>query len=184
MNILLQSRIDLFERTGGDTYQILKTKESEPFLQNNHLQGNCRSFLKLGLIHNNQIVSILTIRNSKPQIAEISRFCNKMNTSVVGGFARLLKKAEEILRQSGYKNLITYSDRRYSNGSLYENNGFEFIGKTDIDFFWTKGNKRYARQISWSIPLEESDQTRDELMLDKGYHKIYGAGNLRWEKNL
>lgn len=153
-------------------------KERMDFLRKNHLQGPCKSFLDVGLYHENLLVSLLTFRRSKKnnKIVEISRFCNKINTTIIGGFAKLLKYSENILKTSGFEEIITYSDRRYSDGILYKNNGFIFDHFTVPDMFWVKGNARFARQISWG--------KTDEEMKNNKYYKIYGTGHSFWKKRL
>ena len=156
--------------------KILNNKDCNLFLDNNHLQGHCKSFLRLGLFHNEILVSVLTFRNKKDSknIAEIARYCTLLNTGVVGGFSRLLSKAEGMLKNTQYEGIHTYSDRRYSSGEIYKNNGFSFVKTTETDWFWVKKDMRYARQISWNKSKEEMSK----------YAKIYGTGHLLWEKNL
>ena len=78
---------------------LLITKQKELnseislFLNNNHLQGNSVSSIKLGLYSNNELVSIMTFgksRYNKKYDYELLRFCSKRNTNVVGGGSKLL----------------------------------------------------------------------------------------------
>jgi hypothetical protein len=156
---------------------VLQYKEIYNFLEENHLQGKCKSFLKIGLKYNNELVSVLTFRkprNKDKNIAEIARYCTKMGLKITGGFSKMLKKAENILKTMGYTKIGTYSDRRYSKGEVYKSNGFEFKYFTVPDLFWVKGSNRYPREISWG-------KTEEEM---KKYKKILGAGNSYWEKNI
>jgi hypothetical protein len=156
---------------------ILKHGEVSGFLENNHLQGKCKSFLKIGLKLNGELLSVLTFRKPRGKdeyTSEIARYCTKLGFRVVGGFSKMLKKAEELLKIAGYKKIGTYSDRRYSRGEIYKNNGFEFKHFTVPDMFWVKGQNRYPREISWSKSKEEMEK----------YKKILGAGNSYWEKVL
>ena len=52
---------------------------------------------------------------------ELLRFCNKLNTNVVGGAGKLLKFFIDKYKPS---KIISYCDRRWSNGNLYEKNRF------------------------------------------------------------
>ena len=156
---------------------ILKHKEIRPFLDSNHLQGYCKSFLKIGLKYQGELVSILTFRkprNKGKEVAEIARYCTKMGTKIVGGFSRMLKKAESILRNMGYSIIGSYADRRYSKGEVYKSNGFEFKYYTVPDMFWVKGNCRYPREISW-------DKSKEEM---SKYKSILGAGHSYWERRI
>jgi hypothetical protein len=156
---------------------LLEYKEIVKFLEYNHLQGKCRSFLKIGLKYNNELVSVLTFRkprNKSSGAVEIARYCTKMGLKITGGFSRMLKKSEEILKKMNYNKIITYSDRRYSKGEVYKTNGFVFKYFTVPDMFWVKGSNRYPREISWG-------KTEEEM---KRYKKILGAGNSYWEKDI
>lgn len=156
---------------------ILKHKEIRSFLEENHLQGSCKSFLKIGLRYQGELISVLTFRkprNKGIEIAEIARFCTKMGTKVTGGFSRMLKKAESILKAMAYEKIGSYSDRRYSKGEIYKSNGFDFKYFTVPDKFWVKGDSRYPREISWGKTEEEMSK----------YKSILGAGHSYWEKKI
>ncbi|MBR4316363.1 MAG: hypothetical protein IKP65_05305 [Alphaproteobacteria bacterium] len=102
---------------------------SNEFLETNHLQGKDNSSIRLGLFYENELISVMTF--SKPRFNkhfnyELLRFASKTGYKVVGGASKLL---EAFKRQ--YKgSIISYADRRYSNGRLYETIGFELIGKS------------------------------------------------------
>ena len=48
---------------------------------------------------------------------ELVRFCNKLNTSVIGGADKLL---QYFIRTYQPKEIISYADRRWSQGRLYD----------------------------------------------------------------
>jgi hypothetical protein len=52
---------------------------------------------------------------------ELVRFASKLGCQVIGGASKLLKYFE---RNYNPKSLISYADRRYSNGKLYYSLGF------------------------------------------------------------
>lgn len=68
----------------------ITSKESKLFLEENHIQGNVNSKIKLGLFLNNELVSLMTFSNGRVIMGgnknqwELTRFCNKKDTSVVG----------------------------------------------------------------------------------------------------
>ena len=67
------------------------------FLNNNHLQGNVNSSIKLGLYDGEELVSVMTfnkgrvIMGGKKDEYELIRFANKIGDSGVGGASKLLK---------------------------------------------------------------------------------------------
>lgn len=174
---------------------ILGVKESRPFLNEYHLQGNCNSSIKIGLKHKGRLISVLTFRKFNNQtnkkhgsektqrdkyrnkhIIEIARFCTLPDIRIRGGFSKMLKKAESLLKKAGYTQIATYSDRRYSSGDVYAKNGFKFIYFTKPDMFWVKKNVRYPRQISFGKTTEE--------MYNNKYYKILGAGSAFWMRTI
>jgi len=72
----------------------VNSKDTRSFLNNNHIQGFSKSSYKLGLYYNNDLVSLMTFgyrhTNSKKEF-ELIRFCNKINTNVIGAASKLFK---------------------------------------------------------------------------------------------
>ena len=87
------------------------------------------SSIKIGLFYNNELVSLMTFgkmrmaMGSKSEIGEYEmyRFCNKLNTSIVGGASKLFKY---FLKTYNPHKITSYADRRYFDGNLYEKLGF------------------------------------------------------------
>lgn len=97
-------------------------KTSVSFLNKNHLQGMLSAPIRLGLIDsNNELVSLMTFGKMRSTIGqgqgnqyELSRFCNKLNTSVVGGASKLLKHYMKEYNTP----LISFSDNAHTTGKL------------------------------------------------------------------
>jgi hypothetical protein len=160
-------------------------KEYRCFLNKNHIQGYANSKYKIGLYHNNDLVSLITLGHRgilKNKECEIIRFCNKLNTSVIGSFSKLLKF---FLKNFKYEKIITYSDRRFSKGDLYEKNGFKFKHNTEIGFYYINNKKRDSRfryQKHKLIKMGyDNDKTADQILSDIGIIKIFDCGNKKWE---
>ena len=65
--------------------------------------------------YKSELVSLMSF--TRPRFSsrynwELLRFCNKKDTQVIGGASKLFNKRPE-------GSLITYADRRYSQGNLY-----------------------------------------------------------------
>jgi len=161
----------------------VENKEEKIFLENNHLQGSVGSRIKLGLYYENELVSLLTF--GKPRYSsydwELLRFANKLDTSVIGGFAKLLKH----FTRNYLGTIISYSDRRYFTGAIYENNGFEYSHKSKPSYFYIdnkriiKYNRIKFQKHKLKDLLEEYDETLTEKdnMLMNGYDRIWDCGN-------
>ena len=118
---------------------------------------------------------------SEKDLYELYRFCNKLNTSVIGGFSKLLKHFIKIYQP---KEIITYSDNRYFDGETYLKNGFEFVGLTEPNYFYIIKHKRENRfKYRKDILVKEgfdSTKTERQIMSERGINRIYDCGNKKW----
>ena len=166
-------------------------KESKEFLNNNHLQGSTNASIKLGLYYNNELVSVMLF--NKPRLGigvtydgyELSRFCNKLNTSVIGGADKLLKY---FIKTYQPKEIISYADRRWSQGNLYEKLGFNFIHNSKPNYFYINQNVReYRFNYRKNILVKQGydiNKTEREIMLDRKIYRIYDCGAKLYKINL
>lgn len=127
----------------------IDNKFKDGFLEGNHLQSKCQSTINLGLFHNDELVSVMTfgkrkISGNKSQF-ELLRFCNKLHTQILGGSSKLFKY---FLGNYNCSNILTYANRRFSNGDLYYKLGFEFSHESRPNYFYVNFNDsiyRYSR---------------------------------------
>jgi len=159
--------------------------DTKQFLKDNHIQGNCQSSIRLGLYYENELVSLMTFgkRNiGKKTQFELLRFCNKQNTSVAGGASKLFKHFVD--NYNPFK-VVSYANLDISDGSLYETLGFENKGHTGVNYWWVKDKQKFHRNnfMKHKLVSKGSDinKTADEIMRERGYYKIYGNGNLKYE---
>jgi hypothetical protein len=104
---------------------------------------------------------------------ELIRFCNKLNTSVIGG-------ASKILKNSNVDNFISYCDLRYSNGNLYKSLGMDLLRTTTPNYYYVKHLTLYHRMNfqKHKISFDSDTRTEREIMYSNGYRRIYDCGNL------
>lgn len=157
--------------------EILDNKISNNFLNKNHIQGVDKSFIRIGLFYNNRLVSIMTFdyfegRNKmEPGGWNLSRFCNLLNTTVIGGASKLLKYFINIKKP---KRIISYAESSWSNGVLYDKLGFSVIGNSDPDYKYVVGNKRFHKS-----KFRKSNTGISESQLD--LNKIWDCGKIKFE---
>ena len=159
------------------------------FLKRNHIQGFVGSKIKVGLFHKNELVSLMTfggIRKSLGQISkdghyELLRFCNKLNTSVIGGASKLFNY---FIKNYKPIEIISYSDSSRSTGNLYDKLGFELYKITDISYYWSKNGIRYHRFNFRKDKLVsegyDKSKTEVEIMSERGFYRIFDCGNKKW----
>jgi len=167
---------------------IKEVNDSTNFELLNHLQGPGKSSIRLGLYYNDELVSLMTFgksRYDKRYQYELIRFCSKLNTTVIGGASKLLKYFE---RNYEPESIISYANRRWSNGNLYEVLGFEYTHTTPPNYFYFKGlnlesRVKYQKHKLKKL-LKQFDDTKTETsnMFQNNFRKIFDAGNKTYIK--
>ena len=118
--------------------EIEDNKLVKDFLEKNHLQGFVGSKIKIGLFYNEEIVSLMTFgsyrkttgQKSVENSYEMLRFCNKLNSNIIGGDLILFKY---FIEKHSPNNVIYCVDRSWGQGT-YEKLGFKLVGKTNPNY--------------------------------------------------
>lgn len=163
----------------------VSTECKNTFLENNHIQGEDQSKIKLGLYYNNELCSIMTFgvpRYNKSVEYELIRFCNKRNFNVVGGASKLLK---QFISQYKPESIISYADKRISNGQLYEKLSFSYSHDSDPRYYYFPKKNPLQRihrsnftkdKIKKKYPDADMNKTEKQLMEDFQYGRIWDCG--------
>lgn len=160
------------------------------FLENNHIQGVCPSTIKLGLYYENELVSLMTFGKSRHFIGnckyeyELLRFCNKINTTVIGGASKLFNY---FVKSYHPMSVVSYADRRWSNGNLYEKLGFTFSHYSKPNYFYVIDNKRrnrfnFRKSILSSKYNCPSNLSEKEFCRLQKWYRIYDCGTFCFYK--
>jgi very-short-patch-repair endonuclease/predicted Zn-ribbon and HTH transcriptional regulator len=168
----------------------ISSKEAKEFLDKNHLQGYSNSSIKIGLFYYKELISVMTFgkpRFNKNYEYELLRFCNKLNTSVIGGASKLFSYFLKNYFQHGEK-IVSYANIRISDGGLYHKLGFIEKEKTDPNYFYFKSNRIYTRYQCQKSKLPKllgdefnSNLTEKENMNNNDYKIVYDCGNYVFE---
>ena len=170
-------------------------KLKNEFLDSNHIQGKDKSLYKFGLYYNNELVSLMTFGkprtaigkklNSNENEYELIRFCNKLNTNVVGGASKLLK---HFIKLYSPKSIYSFADNRWSNpnNNIYNTLGFQLISQSLPGYWYTKNfNERHHRYNFRKQKLKELgcdiSKTEWEIMEELKYYKVWDCGVSRYE---
>lgn len=164
--------------------KTVSSADANKFLANNHIQGACSARYKYGLYYNDELVSLMTFGKSRfANEFELIRFCNKLNTNIIGGASKLFKHFVKDHKE--ITEIISYADRRWSIGKLYEAIGFNRIAVTTPNYFYVKQYLRENRMNYQKHKLVamgyDSSKTETEIMSELGYRKIYDCGNLKYK---
>lgn len=162
----------------------INNEEASLFLNENHIQGSGSiGRIKIGLFYNDLLISIVTFgkpRFNKNYEYEIIRYAVLGDLIIIGGFAKMLNYFK---RKYDPLSIITYADNRYFSGTVYNRNGFVFLGETEPNYKYLKNHKLFNRMIFQKHKLKDileqfdSDKTEKENMKDNNYNIIYDCGN-------
>jgi hypothetical protein len=168
---IISNKLNLSNRIYARKCEIVKLSnlESDKFFTDNHLMGKGKGDT-FCLKYEDQPVCCIRIKKLKDQNYEISRFCNKINMSVVGGFSKLLNSAIVQIKPSS---VITFIDRRYGGkGDYLTKLGFSYI-HTFNSFKWTDGQNSFHRL-----------QFPGNSGYGKNLYKIWDCGQAKWVLNV
>ena len=178
---------------------IIKEIDSQltnKFLNKYHLQGEDKSAINLGLFYKTRLVAVMTFsklrkalgQTHKERLWELSRYCTIATFNIVGGASKLLTHFER-----AYKPLkvITYADRRWSQGNMYYKLGFalDHISSPNYWYIPYGGRFRYYRFnfrkniLPTKLEKFDSELTEWQNMQNNGYDRIWDCGNLVFIKN-
>jgi transposase len=155
-------------------YNIVKNFEEE-----NHIQGTRPAGIYFGLFdEKDELVMTMSFgksRFNKNHKYEMIRMTTKKNTVITGGASKLFK-------YSGIASCITYSDRRFGEGKIYETIGFTKIKPSSpgYQYFHKKDHDTLYSRVKFQkhkIPNYEKSITEYENMLSLGYDRIWDCGN-------
>lgn len=169
------------------------------FLNQNHRQGYAPASVRLGLFYNNELVSVMTFShmrntigkssNSNDTTYELVRFCNKLNTSVIGGASKLFKYFVTNYHPS---KIVSFSDIAHTRGSLYNTLGFHRISVSAPNYVWVdikndtyltrlKTQKQNLRKLFQDTTIDIDNLTENQIMSSHGYAQVFDSGTIRWE---
>lgn len=157
--------------------------DSNNFLESNHLQGSCNASSRIGLYVNDELVSLMTFGKSRfeSNVIELLRYCNKLNTTVIGGASKLFAY---YVKEHNTDSIVSYADRSRSNGNMYEKIGFEFVSYTPPSYSYIENgirNNRMNYQKHKLIKRGFVGNTEHEMMTNAGIYRIYDCGNYKFK---
>lgn len=205
-NILESMIINLLGRTPNKVYarntQVvdLSNSDAKEFLDQNHRQGYSVAPVRLGLISktSESLLSVMTFSHPRNTIGkldsnswELVRFCNTLNTNVVGGASKLLSY---FIQHYSPASIVSFSDRAHTRGTLYKKLGFHEVRRSDPGYVWVneKTDFAYSRlnaqksNICKFLHDDSLDLSRSEfdLMESHGYVRVYDSGTITWKLDL
>ncbi len=167
----------------------VSSKEASTFLFNNHIQQQCKSSFKYGLMHDGELVAIMTFgksRFSKKYEYELLRYCSKINHTVVGGASKLFK---HFITQINPDSIVSYAGLSWNTGNMYSQLEFTFshMSPPSYSYFHTSDCLAIFDRIQFQkhklqnqLDVFDPALTEWENMINNGYDRIWDCGNSVW----
>ena len=160
----------------------VSAKEANIFSNDNHLQGAGSSSIRYGLYYKDELVSLMTFKKDTKYQYELNRFCTKKNLNIPGAASKLLKHFE---REINPESLVSYANRRWSMGNLYDTLGFYTSHVSAPNYFYFNSPHKLESRISYQkhklkdkLKIFDSAKTEFQNMMENNYRVIYDAGNI------
>lgn len=188
---ILLSKLNIYQHriyARNCTVQHISPHECVNFLKTNHIQGRTNSTVRLGLYQGDVLVSVMTFTKKKNKSYELSRFCNQIYTTVIGGASKLLSY---FIKHYYPHEIISFASNDISDGSLYRKLGFETNHTISTSYWYIhkKDLKRYHRSNFSknrlkALGYDVEDKSENDIMNELPYWKIYDCGHIKYVLNI
>ena len=171
---------------GARKLQIARipNKDAHEFVQQHHIQGRTGySTSSYGAFHNGRLVAAMQFNKQRSSMdIELIRYCTDGKV-YPGIFSRLLKHA---ITSEHMTKVVSFADRRFSEGDVYARNGFTLQTVTKPDYRYVKRTQTYhksnftKKRIQEKFGLDMTAITESQAMRELGYLRIYDCGKLKY----
>lgn len=190
---IILSRLGIYKkRIGASKCRVIEVPSdtTRQFLDENHIQGACRSSIRYGLEYKGELVALMCFDDFNNRVGiggdekkwELVRFCSCKNTQIIHGAQRLLVH----FQKDHPGDIVSFASHDISMGTLYEALGFEKVSETQSSYWYIdmKTLKRYHRYSFTKASLikkgYDPTMTEFEIMDTLPYHRIYDSGQSKY----
>jgi hypothetical protein len=167
---------------------------ADEFLCVNHLQGSMKASIRIGLYYKDELVSVMTFckkrgmmgNTSQTNSYELSRFCNKLNTQIIGGASKLFKY---FLKTVSCECVYSFSSNDISAGQLYKTLGFD-LDRSNVSYWYIDGStfeRHHRSEFSKASIVQkhikekiDNSWTESSVTYELGLYQIYDSGQQKW----
>lgn len=160
---------------------------SNEFYSNFHLFGKPYGTKKtFALSYENEVVAAMSLgihhRDSTKIV--INRLCFKPCVQIVGGTSKLFSACKNWCEENSYKEIITWSDNRWSTGLTYGKIGFKLEENLGPDYSYVNLKKKTNRLSKQSQKKSNTkcpkNKTEAEWAKENHLSRIWDCGKKRW----
>lgn len=173
----------------------IKYKTAKKFLEENHLQGNCRGQKAiLGLYYKNSLVELMSFgksRYDKNVEWELLRLCTNAGYIVVGGASKLFNYFINTFQPN---TIVSYCDNSKFTGAVYNQLGFDLINITQPGIHWynPKTKDHVLNSMLLSLGADRilhtnygKGSSNEQIMFNNGFVQVCDCGQMKfiWKTN-
>lgn len=166
----------------------LSKKEFNDLCEKYHMQGsNNLGFVFYGLVYQGEIVAGISLgrHHRNKDIVTLDRLCFKENLNVVGGSSKLFSACINYAKHNNVREIISWSDNRWSQGNVYKQLGFSLDKELGPDYSYINLKKPYYRLSKQSQKKSNTncpeDKTEYEWAIENGLARLWDCGKKRWK---
>lgn len=162
-------------------------QEAAVFLDSYHIQGDRRGSIRVGLRYREELIAIAVYSRNGDNLY-LDRYAT--SASVPGGFTRIQKWIDSNV---DYGTMVTFADKCYSKGKLYENNGWELDKVLRPDYSYLRNSQRVhkfnfrkanikKKVDRGELSVYDANMTEEELTVANKVYRVYDCGKLRYTR--
>ena len=189
----IKQKLGFVTRVHGRQTSVIQldSKVAAEFNNQYHLHGHMGG-TSFGLYKDGELLMVLTMgksRFNKSVEWECVRMTVRDGYSVLGGASKLFHKFIDTYDPSS---IITYADRRFGEGLVYEKCGFTRLPNTPPNYFYFNPNQtkvihsrvKFQKHKLKQLPGYDPTLTEWQIMVESGYDRIWDCGNAKyvWER--
>jgi hypothetical protein len=167
----------------------ISKKEFTDFCDKHHVQGgNSLAKVCFGLYYEDELIGVMDLgvhhrKQTKGEMV-LTRLCFKTGYQIVGGASKLFAACVNWCKSNGISKIISWSDSRWSNGSIYKNLNFQLEKELNADYAYVTTNnpkERISKQSQMKCNTGcPKDISEKEWALQNGLSRIWDCGKVRW----
>jgi hypothetical protein len=154
--------------------------EARSFLDQHHYLGAASGCLTVLAKDKDQIVGVWVFMKREEGVILWHRACVDHKFKMWNPHSTALSLALPVLKEMGFKKMVTFSDNRFHTGELYTKLGFIFEKELNPDYGYTDGTNRvskYNLRVKAGINEKASAQA-------KGWFRIWDSGKKRFSLSI
>jgi hypothetical protein len=155
--------------------------EARAFLDAHHYLGAASGCLtviaKADARHGSAVVGVWVFMKREEGVILWHRACWHPAYKAWNPHEKALKLALPLLKEMGFKRIVSFSDNRFHTGQLYEKLGFKFEEEVPPNYYYTNYTVRKNKtkfRIKAGVGKEVNEATT------KGWHRIWDSGKKRF----